>query len=87
LKQVRRKHPTAKIVPIFQPTGNAKAAITGDFLVLADQVTLIKALRGNGIEVTAIHNHMLDDQPRAFFSHFRRMLSPPTFQPAGQAPL
>ena len=31
---------------------------------------LIKALRDNGIEVTAIHNHMLDDEPRAFFIHF-----------------
>jgi hypothetical protein len=39
LNQVRRKRPAAKIVPIFQPTGNAKAAITDDFLVLSDQVT------------------------------------------------
>jgi hypothetical protein len=55
----------------FQPTGNGKAAITGDFVALAGEVNpLIKALRGNGIEVTAIHNHMLDDQPRAFFIHF-----------------
>jgi hypothetical protein len=55
----------------FQPTGNAKAAITGDFVALADEVTpLIKALRDNGIEVTAIHNHMLNEQPRAFFIHF-----------------
>ena len=55
----------------FQPTGNGKAAITGDFVALAGEVNpLIKALRDNGIEVTAIHNHMLDDQPRAFFIHF-----------------
>jgi hypothetical protein len=31
---------------------------------------LIKALRANGIEVTAIHNHMLIEQPRLFFVHF-----------------
>jgi hypothetical protein len=55
----------------FQPTGNGKAAITGDFVALADEVNpLVKARRDNSIEVTAIHNHMLDDQPRAFFIHF-----------------
>jgi hypothetical protein len=55
----------------FQPTGDGKAAITGDFVALADEVNpLIKALRDNGVEVTAIHNHMLDDEPRAFFIHF-----------------
>jgi hypothetical protein len=55
----------------FQPTGDGKAAITGDFVALASEVNpLIKALRDNGIEVTAVHNHMLDDEPRAFFVHF-----------------
>ena len=55
----------------FQPTGDGKAAITGDFVALAGEVNpLIKALRDNSIEVTAIHNHMLDDEPRAFFVHF-----------------
>jgi len=59
------------IVINFQPTGEGKAAITGDFVALAAEVNpLIKALRDNGIEVTAIHNHMLDDEPRAFFIHF-----------------
>jgi hypothetical protein len=55
----------------FQPTGEGKAAITGDFIVLAKEVNpLISALRTNGIEVTAIHNHMLGDEPRMFFVHF-----------------
>jgi hypothetical protein len=55
----------------FQPTGAGKAAITGDFVALASEVVpLLKALRGAGIEVTAVHNHMLDDEPRAFFIHF-----------------
>ena len=31
---------------------------------------VLRALRENGIEVTALHNHMLDDQPRLFFMHF-----------------
>ena len=55
----------------FQPTGGGKAAITGDFVLTADEVNpVIKALRTGGIEVTAIHNHMLDDEPRLFFMHF-----------------
>ena len=55
----------------FQPTGGGKAAITGDFVLIASEVNpVLKALRENGIEVTAVHNHMLDDQPRLFFMHF-----------------
>jgi len=55
----------------FQPTGGGKAAITGDFVLEAGEVeAVLTALRGAGIEVTALHNHMLDDQPRAFFVHF-----------------
>jgi hypothetical protein len=55
----------------FQPTGNGKAAITGDFVLTAKEVNpVLRALRENGIEVTAVHNHMLDDQPRLFFMHF-----------------
>ena len=47
----------------FQPTGNGKAAITGDFLVTGNEVNpLIRALRAGDIEVTAIHSHMLDEQ-------------------------
>ena len=55
----------------FQPTGGGKAAITGDFVLTAQEVNpVLRALRENGIEVTALHNHMLDDQPRLFFMHF-----------------
>ena len=55
----------------FQPTGNGKAAITGDFVLTAKEVNpVIRALQANGIEVTALHNHMLDDEPRLFFMHF-----------------
>lgn len=55
----------------FQPTGSGKAAITGDFVLIASEVNpVIRALRENGILVTAIHNHMLTEQPRLFFMHF-----------------
>lgn len=43
----------------FQPTGGGKAAIIGDFVLIAAEVNpVIRALRGNGIEVTALHNHI-----------------------------
>jgi Domain of Unknown Function (DUF1259) len=55
----------------FQLTGDGKAAITGDFVALSNELNpLITALRDNGIEVTAIHNHMVGEEPRAFFVHF-----------------
>ena len=55
----------------FQPTGGGKAAIAGDFVVTAEELNpMITALRENGIEVLAIHSHMLEEQPRLFFVHF-----------------
>ncbi len=55
----------------FQPTGEGKAAITGDFVLTGDEVNPVaKTLRANGIEVTALHSHMLNEQPRLFFMHF-----------------
>jgi hypothetical protein len=55
----------------FQPTGSGKAAITGDFVLTADEVSpVLQTLRKNGIEITALHSHMLNEQPRLFFMHF-----------------
>jgi hypothetical protein len=55
----------------FQPTGGGKAAITGDFVMRGTEVKpVIRALRDHGIEVTALHSHMLDEEPRLFFMHF-----------------
>lgn len=55
----------------FQPTGDGRAAITGDFVMVASEVNaVIRKLRDGGIEVTALHSHMLDEQPRLFFMHF-----------------
>ena len=52
-------------------TGGGKAAITGDFVLIGKEVNpVIQALRQNGIEVTALHNHMLDDQPHTYYVHF-----------------
>lgn len=55
----------------FQPTGGGKAAITGDFVMRAGEVNgVIRALQQGGIQVTALHSHMLDESPRLFFMHF-----------------
>jgi uncharacterized protein DUF1259 len=55
----------------FQPTGGGKAAITGDFVLSDKEVNpVIKALEADGIEITALHSHMLSEQPRVFFMHF-----------------
>ena len=54
----------------FQMDGN-RAAITGDFVLMPDEVNpVIKALTENGIMPTAIHSHMLHDEPRLFMMHF-----------------
>ena len=55
----------------FQPLGGGKAAITGDFALLGQEVTPVaKSLRNKGIEVTAIHTHMTDDDPHLYYMHF-----------------
>jgi Domain of Unknown Function (DUF1259) len=55
----------------FQPTGGGKAAITGDFVLLGSEVNpILRTLRKHGIEVTALHSHMIDDAPHLFFMHF-----------------
>ncbi len=61
----------AAIAINFQPTGFDTAAITGDFVLIASEVNpVIRAFQANGIEITALHSHMLDEQPRVFFMHF-----------------
>jgi hypothetical protein len=55
----------------FQPTGGGNAAITGDFVMTANEVNrVIRALQSNHIQPTALHSHMLGESPRLFFMHF-----------------
>ena len=55
----------------FQPTGAGRSAATGDFALTADEVEpVMGALRRAGIDVTALHSHMLREEPRLFFMHF-----------------
>jgi hypothetical protein len=54
-----------------QSAGAGKAATTGDFVLLPEEVNpVLRTLVSNGIEVTALHTHMLDEQPRLLFMHF-----------------
>ncbi len=55
----------------FQPTGNEKAAITGDFVLTAPEVSpVLQALTTAGIQINAVHSHMVNEEPRLFFAHF-----------------
>jgi uncharacterized protein DUF1259 len=55
----------------FQPTGGGKAAVTGDFVLTAEEVNpVLRTLEQHGIAVTALHTHMLTEQPRLLFMHF-----------------
>jgi hypothetical protein len=55
----------------FQAAGNGRAAITGDFVLLGAEVNpVIRSLAASGIEMTSLHSHMLDEEPRLFFMHF-----------------
>lgn len=55
----------------FQPIGGGKAAATGDFVLLDSEVDpVMRALRSDGIEITALHSHMLGEQPTIYFMHF-----------------
>src|SRR5262249_59711293 len=55
----------------FQPMGDGKAAITGDFVLIDREVNPVaRVLRQHGIDVTALHNHGLQDTPRLFYMHF-----------------
>jgi hypothetical protein len=55
----------------LQPTGAGKAVGTGDFVLLQSEVDpVLRALRSANIDVTALHNHLGQEQPRLFFMHF-----------------
>ncbi|HEU4618849.1 MAG TPA: DUF1259 domain-containing protein [Gammaproteobacteria bacterium] len=55
----------------FEPAGDGKAATTGDFVLRAEEVDpVMRALVQNGIEVTALHSHMVGEEPRLYFMHF-----------------
>jgi hypothetical protein len=55
----------------FQPLGDGKAAINGDFAMTAQEVNpVIQALRERGIQVVSLHNHMLEEKPELYYMHF-----------------
>ena len=59
-------------------TAGERVAATGDFVLVADEVNpVIAELQSHGIEVTALHSHMLRETPRLFFMHFWGVGTPP----------
>jgi hypothetical protein len=50
---------------------NTDAVVAGDVAMLASEVQpVLKALRSNGIDVVAIHQHMIGTSPEVFFLHY-----------------
>lgn len=71
----------------FERVGD-RVATTGDFVLIAAEVNpVIHELRAQGLEVTALHSHMLDETPRLFFMHFWGVGSPETIAGALKAAL
>jgi uncharacterized protein DUF1259 len=61
----------------FQEAGPGRVATTGDFVLTSGEINpVISALQGHHILVTALHTHMLEEQPRLFFMHFWAVGSP-----------
>ena len=61
----------------FQEAGTGKVATTGDFVLTSDEVNaVISALQDHDITITALHSHMLKEDPRLFFMHFWGLGSP-----------
>ena len=55
----------------FQPTGNGRSAIAGDFAMTGKEVgSVMKVLHDNGVQAVALHSHALDDVPKLFYMHF-----------------
>ena len=72
----------------FQPAGEGRVATTGDFVMTADEVEpVVTELTRAGIEITALHNHLLRDEPRLFFMHFWGLGDPATVAGALKAAL
>jgi hypothetical protein len=50
---------------------DANAEIAGDVAMLSNEVTpVLKALRANGLNAVAIHNHMTGGEPTVYFLHY-----------------
>jgi len=67
----QRREVLDALVSDMQAQAPDHIAITGDLVLLGSEVNpILKTLRGHGIEVTALHSHMIDDTPHLFFMHF-----------------
>lgn len=56
----------------FMHLPDGKALVMGDTVMLGEEVNrVIDALRGGGIEVVALHNHMMGEQPQVMFMHYQ----------------
>jgi uncharacterized protein DUF1259 len=72
----------------FQPTGANTAAITGDFVLVGSEVNPVaQTLKSNGIDVTALHQHHIGEQPKLYYMHFWANADPAALAQALRAAL
>jgi hypothetical protein len=63
--------PLAQTAVAIQPVGAGRAAVNGDIVMTDQEVQpVLKALRGGGLDVIELHNHMLSESPRILYVHF-----------------
>jgi hypothetical protein len=56
---------------VFQQLGDGRVANTGELFISPGEVEpVVRALDENGLHVTALHNHMIEDQPRMYWVHW-----------------
>ena len=68
---MRSATPWASIPGPPLPEAIPKAIVDGDFVMFEPELQpVLKALRGAGINIVAIHNHMIEESPRTVFLHY-----------------
>lgn len=61
----------------FEDAGGGRIATTGDFVLVASEVAPVeRSLRAHFFDVTALHHHMLGDEPRLYYMHFWSVQTP-----------
>lgn len=61
----------------FVPTGNGEAMVMGDLVLTEDELDpVISSLQDNGLEQTAVHKHLLKQDPPIWWQHFEGMGDP-----------
>jgi uncharacterized protein DUF1259 len=62
---------------VFQRLKGAQAATTGELFLAPNEITPVaQALEAGGIQVTAIHHHMVHETPKLYWLHWHGVGDP-----------